>query len=202
MREGSAAVILLAAGSSSRFGGPKLLANLNGRPLVEHAAELVGVLGGDGTLACAVAVVCPDMPEVADIVRTHGMKPVVNFDPADGMASSLRVGIAELRKQNPVPDAALIFLADQPEVRADTIHTIISAWRTGTKPVVRPRYSQDPGTPGHPVLVARPAWHLFGSIDGDHGLGDLLRQRPGLVETVLIPGANPGVNTPADLSGI
>ncbi|MGH7657005.1 MAG: nucleotidyltransferase family protein, partial [Gemmatimonadales bacterium] len=141
MREASAAAILLAAGRSSRFGGPKLLAGLAGRPLLDHAAELVGALSRDGTLACAVAVVGPDSPAVNDILCGHGIEPVQNPDPAEGLASSLRAGITELQKRKPVPDAVLIFLADQPKVQADTVHTILSAWRTGAKPVVRPRYS-------------------------------------------------------------
>ena len=67
------------------------------------------------------------------------------------------------------------------------------------RPFVRPRYAAD-GAP-NPVLVRRDAWALAAGLDGDRGLGPLLAGRPDLVHAVPVDGANPDVDTPADLAG-
>ncbi len=76
---------------------------------------------------------------------------------------------------------------------------MIRAWQLSGAAVVRPRYSDSPDEPGHPVLLDRDAWGLAERLTGDQGLGRALSNAPELVVHVDVDGANPDVDTPADL---
>ena len=94
--------------------------------------------------------------------------------------------------------AALIILGDEPLLRDDAIEHLVYYWRQkGIS--IRPRYSQQPDAPGHPVLLDRGLWHLVDRLEGDHGLSSLLASQPGAVATLDLPGANPDVDTREDL---
>jgi CTP:molybdopterin cytidylyltransferase MocA len=113
------------------------------------------------------------------------------------LATSLRRGLAALAEFTAPPaDGAVIVLADQPGLRAEVIARLVDAWRrTGRS--TRPRYLAAPAEPGHPVLLDRAVWHLAERLVGDTGLGDLLRGEA--VASIDVAGANPDVDTPADL---
>src|SRR4051812_37844651 len=130
------AAVVLAAGASSRFGAPKqrlLLA-----PVLErvHAARsiagLVVVLG-------------------AHEVETDA--PTVRCDAwADGPGASLRCGLDALP---PEAEAAVVVLADGPELAPAAIDRVVAAWRESGAEVLAASYG---GVRGHPVLLARPVW--------------------------------------------
>ena len=75
--------------------------------------------------------------------------------------------------------------------------TSSSAAETAAVPIVRPRYAADDAP--NPVVLRRAAWLLAEGVDGDRGLGPLLAARPDLVLEVPVDGANPDVDTVADL---
>jgi CTP:molybdopterin cytidylyltransferase MocA len=186
--------VLLAAGPSRRFGGPKLLAPFRGRPLLSYSCEAVARAREAGLLAEAWAVVAAGDDAVRSLVERAGCAPVANPHPDHGMAASIRLGVeaaggaAEL-------GAVLVLLGDQPLVQVDTMRRLIEAWRNGAGPVVRPRYADQPGTPGHPVLLDRTLWTLAGRAAGDRGLAALLPTS----SVIDVPGANPDVDTRDDL---
>src|SRR3954471_9653189 len=97
--------LVLAAGGSLRFGGPKQLAQLDGRPLLEHVLIAMTHAGLD-----KVAVVLgSSAPEVAAGVPLHGADVVMAEDWPEGMAASLRAGVAALDDC----DAVAVALGDQ-----------------------------------------------------------------------------------------
>ena len=85
-------------------------------------------------------------------------------------------------------------------VLRETIRAVIEAAHDSPAPFVRAAYAAD-GAP-NPVLVRRAAWAMAAGIAGDRGLGPLLAARPELVLAVPVPGANPDVDTPADLAAL
>lgn len=93
-------------------------------------------------------------------------------------------------------DAVLVLLGDGPMVRVETMRRSIEAWREGAGPVIRPRYTDGPDTPGDPVLLDRLVWPLCRRITGDRGLAGALPA----VRLIDLPGVNPDIDTPADLS--
>jgi CTP:molybdopterin cytidylyltransferase MocA len=131
------------------------------------------------------------------LARAHGSRVIENDAPALGLSRSLRLGLAALAES--AAGAALILLGDEPRVRLETIARVIDAWHRKPGGIVRPRYADQPGAPGHPLLIDRAGWRLARALEGDSGLGPILRSHPELVTTVDLEGSNPDVDTTDDL---
>ena len=192
----SVVAVVLAAGASRRFGSPKLLAPLDGRPVLAHTLDAVAAAG----IPDVVVVLGEAAAAVEQAIAWRGERRVVNPRPGDGLASSLRCGL-DAATDVPGADAVLVILGDQPAVRPGVIRAVIAAAAEPANaafPFVRARYATD-GAP-NPVLVRRSSWATAAGLDGDRGLGALLAARPELVLAVEVPGDNPDIDTPADLA--
>lgn len=190
-------VVILAAGAGRRFGGGKLLALLDERPLLQHVvdaasdwgpAALIGVLGHDADVA-------------QRIVEWGEGRCVRNPDSDRGLASSLRLGVAAAAGVGPPLDGVFVALGDQPRVRTSTFVALARAATTdgARHPIVVPRYAEAPAAVVNPVLLLRAAWGLVDTLDGDRGMGPVIADHPALVLAVPVPGDNPDVDTPDDL---
>ncbi len=186
---------MLAAGASTRFGSNKLLADLDGRSVLQHVLDAVAAAG----LGDVVCVLGHGHEAIEATIRWRGERRVINPRPEDGLASSLRVGLDAAAQDDRV-QAVLILLGDQPSLRPDVIAAVIAAAGDTGVPFVRARYADDAAP--NPVLVRRPGWALAAGLEGDRGLGPLLAANPELVFAVDVGGANPDVDTPADLAAL
>jgi CTP:molybdopterin cytidylyltransferase MocA len=156
-----AAGLVLAAGEGRRFGGPKQLAVLDGRPLLEHAlAALAG-------LERVVVVLGAHADAVRAGAELGAAEVVVCADWADGMSASLRRGLDALAGAEEV----VIVLADQPFVTP----AVVARVRAAPGPAARAVYD---GAPGHPVVIRRPLLERAGELRGDTGFRDLLGDVP------------------------
>lgn len=187
--------IVLAAGNASRFGSQKLLAPLGGRPLLAHALDALAAAG----LRDVVVVLGADAAAIEASVPWRTERRVLNPRPQDGLSSSLRVGL-DAAAADPLVEAVLVVLGDQPGLRPEVVTTLLATGAVATTPIVRPRYAAD-GAP-NPVLVRRSAWALTAGLAGDRGLGPLLAERAELVTEVAVNGSLPDVDTPADLDAV
>jgi molybdenum cofactor cytidylyltransferase len=186
------AAVVLAAGVGSRFGGGKMLAALDGRPIVGHVVDAARAAGLQ-----PIVVVVPPTGELDD-VDLGVVRRVINETPQEGLSSSVRLGLHELDGEFDV-DAAAILPGDQPRVRPDVIRQLIeAASATPTPLLIAPLYDED-GAP-NPILARRAAWRLADDLVGDRGFGPLLADRPDLVQRIRVGGANPDVDTQADLA--
>ncbi len=188
-------VVVLAAGASSRFGSQKLLASLGGRPVLQHTLDAVAAAG----LRDVVVVLGDGRAEVEAVIAWRSERRVTNERPGDGLSSSLRVGLDAAAEEDGV-DAVLIVLGDQPALRPEVIRAVVDAADASPAPFVCAAYATD-GAP-NPVLVRRTAWAMAAGVSGDRGVGPLLAARPDLVLAVPVAGANPDVDTPADLAAL
>lgn len=122
--------VVLAAGAATRFGAPKQ------RLLLPSVLERVGgvdqVVVVSGAYELEGAVPCPDWER--------------------GPGASLRCGLAAL---GPEVEAAVVVLADGPELAPAAIERVIAVWRKSGAPLVAASYG---GARGHPLLVGRSAW--------------------------------------------
>lgn len=193
------AALVLAAGAGTRFGGEpgqKLLADLEGRPLLGRVLDEVRALRPTAT----VVVLGSGADAIEAAIAWHDEIRVRNHEPERGLSSSLQVGIDALRALPEPFDGAFIVLGDQPRLQVSTMRTLEAAAaraRPGDRPVVVPRYRV--AGPRNPVLLLRPAWVWIDELEGDHGLGQLIASRPGQVLTVDVDGEMPDVDTRADL---
>lgn len=194
--------LFLAAGEGRRFGGGKLLRPHRGRPLVAYALDTLAEARTRGLITGGIAVIPDRNTALRQLARDRGLRVANNRDPGLGFSHSLQLGLEAMEQfaLDPLPDAALILLGDQPRVPIAAIEKVVSAWRGGAGPVIRPSYSGAADEPGHPVILTREAWKLAGMLTGDAGLGSLLRERPELVTTVAVEGTNPDIDTPEDLA--
>jgi CTP:molybdopterin cytidylyltransferase MocA len=187
---GSVSAIVLAAGQGRRFGGEKLVAALEGRPVLQHVLD---ALAGCALLE-TVVVLGPRSWQVAERIRWHGERRVENPDARSGLASSLRVGLASA---DLAAEAALICLGDQPRLRRDVIAALLAARLVPGELAAVPAYAE--GGHPNPVLLLRAGWHLAQAASGDRGLGPILAARPDVARVVAVSGSNPDVDTAEDL---
>ena len=189
---GRVTAIVLAAGMARRFRSQKLLAPFGDRPLLQHVLDAVAEV----PFAQVVVVLGSDADTLRLRMAWRDERQVLNPDPRRGLSSSLQIG---LLAADPTLDGAVILLGDEPLVSVDVIRRVLLA-ADGTRPIVAPRYATAGGRFGHPVFLASKVWPRALSLDGDEGMGPLIRTRPDLVRTVEVLGDNPDVDVPSDLA--
>ena len=161
--------VLLAAGNGSRLGQPKALVELAGSTLAERGVALLGDGGADPVIVVTGAVPV----EIPGVVAVH------NPDWETGMGSSLAMGLLALDHGD--AEAAVIALADQPLVGAESVRRLIGAFRSGAGVAV----AAYQGKPRNPVLIAREHWPAVLELAaGDTGARPFLRAHPELVTLI------------------
>jgi CTP:molybdopterin cytidylyltransferase MocA len=181
--------ILLAAGSGSRLGQPKALVELGGETLAERGVALLADGGADPVILVTGAVPVT----IPEALAVH------NPDWSTGMGSSLATGLRALAETDAV--AAVIALADQPLVGAESVRRLIAAYRDGA-PVAVAAYE---GKPRNPVLIAREYWPtVLQMATGDTGARAFLQARADLVTQVECAdtGSPDDVDTAEDLARV
>jgi molybdenum cofactor cytidylyltransferase len=186
------AAIVLAAGASQRMGGAnKLLAELDGVPLVARAVDAALA----SRAACTVVVTGPDAARVRRALAPRDVVFAHNRAAARGIASSLARGIAAL---DPEIDGALICLADMPWVDAAHLDALIAAFARGARPICVPVRGR---RRGNPVLWPARHFDALRALSGDVGARALLQRHAR--EVVRVPmrdaAVTRDVDTPADL---
>ena len=132
----SVGAVVLAAGAATRFGSPKqrlLLPRVLERLGAARVGEVVVVAG-------------------AYLLELDGARVVACPDWELGPGASLRCGLAALA---PGTEAAVVVLADGPDLAPAAVERVLEAWRAGAGPLVAASYA---GDRGHPVVVARELW--------------------------------------------
>jgi CTP:molybdopterin cytidylyltransferase MocA/SAM-dependent methyltransferase len=186
--------VVLAAGAGSRFGGGKLLASLDGRPVLQHVLDRLAESGVGET----VVILGDDAADVEAAMDWGAVRRVRNPDPSRGLSSTLQVGIAAI---DDAVAAALIVLGDQPRVPVKAIRALLAAPAPDDdRPIVVPVYPDDRGR--NPVLLGRSAFGLVADTTGDRGLGPIIAAHPELIREVPVSGVNPDIDTRADLVGL
>ena len=191
--ESSVALLLLAAGGSTRMGCPKQLLDYHGRPLLRHSVEqavgsrchpIIVVLGSDAD-ACAAVL--------------HGLPPAVataiNEDWMQGMGSSIRVGLAAMQERAPEARALVIALSDQPLITSAFLDRLVRVHLEQDASMVAASYDDQPGVP---ALFARSQFSRLAALDVHTGAKALLQGAGSELITIPAPHAAIDVDTPED----
>lgn len=171
-------------------GGDKLLEDVGGAPLIRHAA-----LAALGTGLAVTVTLRPDRPERAQALEGLSLARVTVPDAGDGMAASLRAGVAALPPDTPVA----VLLADMPEIGTEDLDRLVAAFaEAGGDTVVRAASAD--GQPGQPVIFPARLRHALLALSGDTGGRDILRHET--VHLVPLPGrrALTDLDTPEDFA--
>ncbi len=166
--------LVLAAGAARRMGRPKQLAELGGRPLLEHVLTALACPAVDRVVVALGA----RAGEVAARVDLHGAATVVVSDWDQGMGHVLAQAVGRL---GPDCQAVVVLLGDQPLVTPAAVERVVRRWRSGAGPVVGAAYG---GRPGHPKLFDRAVLGELARLGGDSGARDLLAAHPDWVTAV------------------
>ena len=183
--------LILAGGAGRRFGGGKLLADMAGAPVIRRVADAVMAAGFAEVVVVTGADDAGIRAALADVPCRMCHAP----DWAEGMAATLRTGIAALA---PDTRGVCVFLGDMPLVPVELCAGLIGmAEKAGY--AARPRVG---GKPAHPVAFTRAAFPDLACLSGDEGAAALLKQRPGDVAycDTEDSGALFDIDTPADLA--
>ncbi|MBF9142442.1 nucleotidyltransferase family protein [Hymenobacter properus] len=165
----SIALLLLAAGASTRMGRPKQLLPYRGRTLLRHAAETAAASGCAPRLLLTGALHAELLPEV------DGLGFAVHRNPnwATGMGSSIAAGLQALEAEHPDLTAVVVMLCDQPLLSAEVLQELRQQFLTTGQAVVASAYA---GTRGVPALFARSVFDELRALDGAAGARHLLQR--------------------------
>lgn len=132
--------IIMASGLGTRFGSNKLMANLDGAPLIAHAISAC-----DGLFAKRVAVT--RHKDVAKLCRTMGVEAIMHGEPL--RSDAVRLGMQAMGGC----DTVTFIQADQPLISANALAALLRGAEAHPELIWRVSFQ---GTPGAPVLF--PAW--------------------------------------------
>src|SRR5215204_4331408 len=115
------AVLILAAGQSSRLGSPKQLLDYQGTSLIKKVVQtaLASEIGH------VIVVVGANSVRIISELNMPGLHIVENKDWEEGMSSSIRLGVKEARKINPRTDGLMILVCDQPYLDKTVLQNVL-----------------------------------------------------------------------------
>jgi molybdenum cofactor cytidylyltransferase len=180
--------ILLAAGSSHRFGADKQSAPVGGVPMLTRAAHRLL----DAGFVMPIVVLGPRAADHRTLLASLPLRVVENPAAASGMASSLVVALDAAGDC----DAVVITVCDQPAVTAAHLQALIAAWHDTGASIVASSYA---GTRGVPALFAATHFAELQQLRGDRGAGALLTRHSESVHPIPLAGGDVDIDTPADL---
>jgi len=184
--------VILAAGEARRFGAQKLLAPLDGRPLLQHVIDAANA----SSLEEIVVVLGADAEAVAAGVQPGRARLVRNDHYASGMASSLQAGLRALDSRN---HAALVLLGDMPRVTANLIGDLVARGKDSRATAV---ISVWRGRRSPPVVLHKSLWPAAFALRGDTGMREVLGPRADVLELTVTDdlGSLEDIDTPEDHS--
>ena len=159
------AALVLAAGASKRFGDDdKLLANVNGAPIISHTLNRIkGV-----SFSQKLIVMDPLRPALRDVCDVEGFTLIENTVAAQGMGTSIAAGVAAIKDA----EAVMVYLGDMPFITPDTITSLIEGLEHNPgKTIVAPFYE---GQRGHPILFRKVHFGALRELNEDRGAAGII----------------------------
>jgi len=187
--------IILAAGSSTRMGQPKLLLPWRDNTILGEVTSTLVKAG----IQEIIIVIQPKQ----NLLKSHiqqlsidkPLRIVLNesFDSED-MLSSIRYGLKAIK---PSYEAALITLGDQPQIQENVVRDICSCYFQSKAPIIIPSYHMQRG---HPWLISRPLWSTLIQLEQPSTPQDFLKQHQKDIHYILVdnPSILQDIDTPQD----
>jgi len=184
--------VVLGAGSASRFGSTKQLASFDGVPMVRLATETAARALADHT----ALVVGHDRKAVVAACEPMCGFLIVNDQHQAGIGSSIAQAVRSLQ---PVAQACIVMLADQPLISSSHVRSLIETWSGADDEIVATAFAD---TLGPPVLFPRGCFADLAALTGDSGGRHLFDDDRFTVRSVLFEGAALDIDTPDDLDNL
>lgn len=182
-------VLVLAAGAARRFGSPKQLVRINGEPLLHRAVSRACEMAG----GAVTVVLGARAAELTPLLKHSPASVVVNRQWEEGLASSLRAGVAQLP---PGTEAVMITLADQAAITTHDLRRLVAGWRRQPELLVAASYE---GGLGVPAIFPASCFGDLLALRGDEGARLVLRRMSDRCVRIPMPNASIDIDTPEDL---
>lgn len=186
-----AAVVVLAAGASTRLGQPKQLLPYKGSTLLAHAAATALA----ARVGPVLVVLGNESARMREALAGLDVDTVANQDWKEGMSASIRAGVGGVEKKWPGVRALVLMTCDQPLVPPRMLRELAESVMATTKRIAACAYG---GTAGVPAAFARKLFPDLLRLTGDRGARALILTRADELRTFECPEAAVDIDTAAD----
>lgn len=163
------AIVILAAGASTRMGSPKQLLRWGDNILLMHAVN-----EAEKSKANEVFVILgANHEKITDKVKPSTATILINNDWELGLGSSIAYGVLHLQNSNKLYDGILLMLADQPKVDTNYLNSIIKKFKVGRKQIIATTYDTQFGVP---AVFDQIYFKELSKLTGDKGAKNIIEE--------------------------
>jgi len=170
-------MVLLAAGSSKRYQGIKLLDIIDGKQMYLHILERAG------QLKISPKIIVTQYDEIREKAKEYGFTVVMNEEPEIGISHSIQLGLLKAIEEDPNLEGILYSVCDQPYLKKTTIEHLIAAFDASDKEMASVSYQ---GVLGNPCIIGKKYFGELLALEGDVGGKKIISRFPKDVESVPI----------------
>ena len=183
------AILILAAGSSSRMGQSKQQLQINEQSLLAQSVE-TAVNSGIGKV---YVVLGSEQNEHRALIKNKPVEIIFNSRWQTGMGSSIKAGLNHILEINSNTDAIIIVVCDQPLIRSNHLKSLVKKYQETKSPVIASVYSN---TKGVPALFNHNLFHELLQLEDGHGAKKIIQKHQSA--TIDFPEGSIDLDTPED----
>ena len=169
--------VLLAAGAGKRFGGEKLLYEVDGVSLIARALALLSGL----PFSARVCVVRGGAERISALALSAGFHAAVNADADRGVGTSVSTGTLAALERRPDLDGILYAVGDQPYLTRISVARLLEAFEREPEKIVSLSFGNERG---NPAIFPRAFFAELAALDEDAVGGAVIRRHPQMLRLV------------------
>ncbi|WP_414517726.1 nucleotidyltransferase family protein [Nostoc sp. PCC 9305] len=185
------AIMILAAGASTRMGTPKQLLLYQGRSFLQYITEIAIA----SVCQPVVVVLGANAEQIHPQIKQLPIKVVKNSDWASGMSTSIKSGLELLNNLPQKIEAVVITLCDQPFVSPQIINQLVDTYYSTKKPIIACEYGD---TLGVPALFSQTFFSELATLKETSGAKRVINHNLNEVFSIPFPLGGIDIDTPKD----
>lgn len=163
--------VLLAAGAGTRFGGGKLLYEIEGEPMIARALRLYGAFA----FAARICVTRTEAGEIQQRALESGFPVAINPDPARGVGTSVAIATEAILAKEPQLDGIVFAVADQPYLGKESVSRLLNTFADHPEDIVSLGFHE---RRGNPAIFPAAFYPELCALKEDTGGGAVIRRHP------------------------
>jgi molybdenum cofactor cytidylyltransferase len=162
------AIIILAAGNSSRMGQLKQLMPWKDTTLLGNAIRMARNSNADSIYV----VLGAQADKIKETIKEDGINTITNKQWAQGMGATISYGVDQILKSGCHPEAMLIMVADQPNMDFDFLNSLIDKYAKGKSKIVATQYADKLGVP---AIFDKQYFPRLLQLQGEEGASQIIK---------------------------